>query len=365
MHSKSAQAISYMFIFAVFISCATPAVIVQPPVASTPEEQRQLQRPPLIEIAVNLVRQNPPWLNNYFYLDENREIVVKSEPFMLTGFGGENGAFEAIYHMEHFLSLDFDSFMGGFFIPFTVISIDTEDSPPGDTQQDVMFWRPERDASGILLGLDNDHFENWESYFDFFDQYNARVTFFIQGEYNSFGNRALERRHDVGYHSLNHLDLRRLSRRDFAEETVSRVQEFRDAGVPLTAFAYPFGFSEPWMQEELLNTYRITRAYGVTIRIYNSETIREGFISSTAIDNTVIRNDDDFYRLINTMLRTVKFIGGDLVLSLASHVISDAAWGIRPDRLEYLFQLANDLQLNFYLYCDFFDSGAGNENSDS
>ena len=351
---KSIQAISYVFILAAFASCATPAAVVQPPVASTPVEQRQLPSPSLIETAVNLVRQSPAWLNIYFYLDENREIVVKSEPFNLAGLGGETGTFEAIYHMEHFLSLDFESFMGGFFVPFTVVSINAEESLLANIRQDVLFWRPERDASGILLSLDDDHYENWESYFDFFDEYNARVTFFLQGEYDAFSNRALERGHDVGYHSLNHLDLRRLSRVDFIEETASRVQEFRDAGVPLTAFAYPFGFTEPWMHSELLNTYRVTRAYGVTIRIYDSDTIREGFISSTAIDNTVIRNDDDFYRLINTMLRTVKFIGGDLVLSLASHVISDAAWGIRPDRLEYLFQLANDLQLNFYVYSDFF-----------
>ena len=349
MKKKGIQATGYVFILAVFVSCVTPAAMVQPHV-----EQVQLQRPSLMEIAVNLVRQNPPWLNKYFYIDENREIVVKAEPFTLTGFEGETGTFEAIYHMEHFLDLDFESFMGGFFVPFTVLSIGTEDSRPEDLRQDVLFWRPEKDASGILLGLDDDHFENWESYFDFFDQHNARVTFFIQGEYDTFSNRALERGHDVGYHSLNHLDLRRLSREDFAEETVSRVQEFRDAGVPLAAFAYPFGFSEPWMHGELLNTYRITRAYGVTVRIYDSNTIREGFISSTAIDNTVIRNDDDFMRLINIMLRTVKFVGGDLILSLASHVISDAAWGIRPDRLQYLFRTANDLQLNFYTYNDFF-----------
>ena len=294
-----------------------------------------------MESALHRVRQNSAGIKKYSFIDENKEIFVKAN---LTE---ENEQFEVIYDMRHLRQVP-----EGFFVPFAVESLKT-----GEARQDTFLWKPQKDASGILLAFDDDYKEVWERNFGLFDHYGARATFFVQGKYCSFCKTALERGHDVGYHSLNHLNLRKVTRRVFNRETVSQVDAFRNAGVPLNSFAYPFGLFDPWMHKALLNSYAILRGYGVTFQLYDSAAIRKGFISSKAIDTVLFRKDEDFEAAIDIVLRTAKFIGGDTVLPLTTHDISDTAdWGIKPHRLRYLLQSAVDLRLNFYRYRDFFES---------
>jgi hypothetical protein len=85
--------------------------------------------------------------------------------------------------------------------------------------------------------------------------------------------------------------------------------------------------------------------------LYDKAQISGGYTSSKALDNLLFKTDEDFSATTKIMLRAVKFIGGDLVLPLTTHDISDTAtWGIKPQRLQYLLQTANDLQLIFYTY---------------
>ena len=325
--------IGYAFILGIFISCASrPAMVMAPP----PETA--------MESVIYRIQENPPEIDRYFILDETGDIVVKAEL-------SETEHFEVVYHMKN---SSFDKsitpgIIDGYWIPFTVKSLDT-----GEVRQNHFFWSPREDDSGLLLTFDDDFFETWERNFDLFDQYGAAVTFFVQGEYDPFCIAALERGHDVGYHTINHLNLPKVSSEVFNEETSSQTEIFRNAGVPLTSFAYPFGLSEPWMHEELLKTYKILRGYGVTFRLYDRAQIRDGYIISKALDNILFKQDEGFEAIVDLMFRTVKFLGRDLILPLTSHEISDSAdWGIKPRRLEYLLQSANDLQLNFYRFKDF------------
>jgi hypothetical protein len=170
----------------------------------------------------------------------------------------------------------------------------------------------------------------------------------------AFSHDALSRGHDVGYHSMNHLDLRRASSETINQETIEPLETFWKNGIPVLSFAYPFGFSETWIHEILLQYYGILRGYGTTYRLYTEEQIRAGYIISRAIDNTVIQGNENFQRSILLMLRTVKFLSDGRILPLTTHVISDtAAYGISPSRLEFLFKTAQDLQLKFYRYSDF------------
>jgi hypothetical protein len=57
--------------------------------------------------------------------------------------------------------------------------------------------------------------------------------------------------------------------------------------------------------------------------------------------------------MIISMFRTLKFIGGDRILPITTHDISDNAdWGIKPRRLEFLLENARALKLKFYRYGD-------------
>jgi len=311
-------------------------VVVSPPVSlpALPQEETRLP----LELAVERVKRNGTDIEKYFILGEAGRILVRANL--------RQGAmdFEVAYDLENAEVLSDSAYRVGFVIR----------EKESETQiEDTLIWRPGLGRAGLLLALDDDYVETWEHYFDFFDEYGARITFFIQGEYIPFSAKALSRGHDVGYHTLNHLDLRRVSPEVFTREAVEAAESFRKQGVPLSSFAYPYGFSEPWMHDVLLRSYSVLRGYGTTFRIYREDEIRSGYIISRAIDNTVIQGDETFDRLISLMLRTVKFLDDGRVLPLTTHDISDASWAITRRRLEFLLKTTADLHLKFYLYSDF------------
>lgn len=308
-----------------------------------------LQKLSPIERIVLRVKQNSPEISKQVVLEQDSSLTVKANLTEDLDHPGEIEDFEVIYDLKHAVPLDPPGKSPGFWVSFSVKSLET-----GDLRQDRLQWVIQEDAGGILLAFDDDYQEVWESNFERFDRYGAKVTFFVKGKPDSFCRRALNHGHDLGYHTLNHLNLLQVSPEVFLQETLSPLEDFRRAGIPLHAFAYPFGFSEPWMHEELCRFFKIQRGYGVRFRVYDRESIGEGYISSTAIDNILYKQDEDFELRIQTMLRTVKFIGPGRILPLTTHTISDTAdWGIKPRRLDYLLQTAKDLKLHFYRYQDF------------
>jgi len=296
------------------------------------------------ERALEKVKQNGKDIDRYFVTDNEGRIAVKA------GLRDAGRDFEIVYDLENAREIGNSVYEVGF---------SCLDKESGMLLKDVFVWNPSADASGLLLAFDDDYTDAWERYFDLFDAYNAKVTFFIIGKpdvkkTNSFCAKALKRGHDIGYHGLSHTDLRKISEIEFVPETAEPAKSFGDAGIFLSSFAYPYGFYEPWMHDALLRFFGVLRGYGVAFCPYNEAEIKRGYISSRAIDNTVIPSDADFYRTINTMLRTVKFIDKNMVLPLTTHDISAAAhWGISPGRLEYLLKTANGLGLAFYRYRDF------------
>jgi hypothetical protein len=256
---------------------------------------------------------------------------------------------------------------GSLLIALGVLSCASRPAPspeefPGSREREAPDFPPE-DARGVppieevdpglLLAFDDDYADIWEQYLDLFDRYRARVTFFVLGDYAPFCTVAENRGHEIGYHTKNHLNLLKVSRQVFLEETFDEVESFRRRGVPLKAFAYPYGFSEPWMHEVLWKNFSILRGFGVTFRVYNAAAIKAGYISSKSIDNNQYKSNAEFEADINAMFASIKLSGG--VLPLTTHTIAaEAVWGISPDRLEYLLKTAVEMGLKFYRYGDFF-----------
>ena len=312
------------------------------PVAVKPRAGGRFRRPPVIspiEQTLELVKQNGNNLEKYFLLNEDDQIAVRAR------VSGDAGDYEVFYDLEGAEALPGASYK----VHFTI-----REANSGTSREDTLIWAPRTTSSGLLLSFDDDYTDSWESCFDLFESYGAKVTFFIQGKPAPFGAAAISRGHDVGYHSLNHLDLRKTSETAFIRQTLEPAESFSQAGIPLSSFAYPFGFSEPWMHEILLQSFGVLRGYGVTYRLYKKDEINSAYIISRAIDRAVIPEDGDFERDITLMLRTVKFLEGALILPLTTHEISDTAvWGISKRRLEYLLKTAADLSLVFYRYRDF------------
>ncbi|MDR2798388.1 MAG: polysaccharide deacetylase family protein [Treponema sp.] len=308
------------------------------------------EKPSVLEAVVQRVKQYTPEIKKYIF-QEGDTILVKSDigpedlPEVDALDHPPDTRFEVVYDLQHAQQLD----DARFWVDFSV-----QEQSTGSVQQDRLLWHIQEDAAGLLLAFDDNYQDAWERNLEVFDQYGAKVTFFIQGDLCPFCFTALSKGHDVGYHTQHHLNLTQVSRETFFVETLAALDIFRNAGIPLRSFAYPYGLSEPWMHEELSQSFKILRGYGVTFRVYDEETIRKGYISSKALDNILYKQDADFEAVITIMLRTLKFIGGEQILPLTTHDISDTAdWGIKPHRLKYMLQTAKDLHLRFYRYQDF------------
>ncbi|MDR0401159.1 MAG: polysaccharide deacetylase family protein [Treponema sp.] len=330
----------------VLASCTSrPAALQVSPVPEHPSPPaavpRPVESPPPVEThrAVEelaaLVREDSPEIKKYFFQDDDAAIRVRAdwESFRIT------------YDLENarpspggaYWEVDFSIREGG-----------------REYVRDTLRWTPSPGEAGVLLALDDDYQSQWRRHFDLFDRYGARVTFFVTGGFSPFCREALDRGHDIGCHTLNHLNLLNVSRDLFFEETVAAAESFRREGIPLRAFAYPYGFSEPWMREALASTFSVQRGFGVRYRLYSRESVRAGYIGSISVDNTVYKSDAEFEAALAMMLRAAKFIGGDSIVPLTTHSIEeDADWGISPRRLEFLLKTIGELKMRYYLYGDF------------
>ncbi|MDR0497854.1 MAG: polysaccharide deacetylase family protein, partial [Treponema sp.] len=244
----------------------------------------------------------------------------------------------------------------GFRIPFLL-----ENLTDRNFVYDELIWNPSEDSAGLLLSVDDDFWYTWRQYFDMFDVYGAKLTFFVQGAPDSldknmslteFCREAVKRGHDIGFHTTNHLNLPKVSRDTFNTETIYGAHVFRGAGISFSAFAFPYGLSEPWMRETLSPVFRITRGYGTNIRFYNSQTAKSGYIVSIAIDNIIYPDDQKFESVVFFLLFAAKFTGNSFI-PLTTHDFSDTVqWGIKPGRMDYLLRTAQRLKLKFYTYAD-------------
>jgi len=308
--------------------------------ASRPPAERAETLPPQIAVEQMLrrVQRNGSDIEKHFTLDDDGRVTVGAS------LRGDADDYDVMYDLENAEAVGDSAYTVRFVV---------QARKSGARLEDTLIWRPRADKAGLLLSFDDDYAASWERHFGLFDQYGAKVTFFVIGTPGPFPARAIRRGHDVGYHSLGHIDLRQLSPAAFAAQTVEPLDSFRRAGIPLPSFAFPFGFSEPWMHEALSPSFGVLRGYGTTFRLYRESEIPSAFIVSRSIDNTVIPGEDHFDRDITLMLRTVKFLDGGWVLPLTTHDISDAAWGISARRLEFLLKTAAELGLVFYRYSDF------------
>lgn len=200
----------------------------------------------------------------------------------------------------------------------------------------------------ILLSFDDYNAENWEDYFDLFDEYNVKVTFFVNAwEPTDFCYNAVERGHEIGCHTPSHADLKTVSREDFYEQAIEPVKTFGEKGIELTSFAYPYGSYDEWMNEELLQYYHtVCGAWYYDVK--SKEDIQSCFIERYPLDNAYFETDEQFQETITALLDEFCKEGPGAVAAMYSHAIATGgAWCISPERLEFLFQEAQKRDIKF------------------
>jgi peptidoglycan/xylan/chitin deacetylase (PgdA/CDA1 family) len=327
-------------LFVVLVSCTTRGPPVTAPVIPAPRKEIPLPaalpepRPvSRIDEVVEAVKANSPEIIKSVTADSVEDITVE----------GELKGYRVVYDLRNAAPRDDRHFL---------VAFSVEDPWGNERREDSFLWKAEADDAGILLSLDDNYFEGWKAYFDLFDRYGAKITFFVQGDFCLFWQEALGRGHDIGYHTKNHLNLTKVSPEVFRAETLAGLDEVRSMGIPLYAFAYPYGLSEPWMVEALSPAFGLQRGYGVRFQVYQKEAIH-GYIASKALDNILFKEDRAFEQDLFFMLFITKFLGKDHIVSLTTHDISDTAlWGIKPARLEYLLRITKEFNLKFYRFSD-------------
>ena len=213
---------------------------------------------------------------------------------------------------------------------------------------------------GVVLTFDDSFYEinpnTWTRHFDLFDRYGAKVTFFVNGRtVTGFMHNAQNRGHEIGFHTVTHPRLSQVSREQFFIETISPIAIYKEAGIELNTFAYPFGIYREWMHDELLNHYKILRGYterySDDFRLYTKDEMKTGFIDSISIDNVYYSSETYFRNTVDKMLNSAK--NEEKIVVITSHGINNARWGITAERLEYVLQKIQEYGLLFYRFKDF------------
>jgi hypothetical protein len=121
---------------------------------------------PLDEL-VRRVKNNDPELVKYFAQDEEGTITVKAEA----------GDCEILYDLSNARPAAPSLWE----IDFSVYQAEL-----GEIRRDTLLWKVPHDDSGILLSLDDSYEDQWRRYFDLFDRYEVKLTFFVIGGFSPF-----------------------------------------------------------------------------------------------------------------------------------------------------------------------------------
>lgn len=203
----------------------------------------------------------------------------------------------------------------------------------------LFMWKQRRQRV-LLVAFDDYNEYSWRDAFDLFDQYDVQVTFFLNAtEPTDFCKEAIARGHEIGYHTATHKDLKEVSKEEFYEEAIAPIEIFKEKGIELTSFAYPYGSYEEWMNEELLKHYKSVRG-AYHFGVYFKADVDGGFVESQSIDNVHFESDEDFRKKIEEWLDMFCQCHEGTAASVYSHAISGGDWCVSEDRLAILFEEA-------------------------
>ncbi|MCQ2596889.1 MAG: polysaccharide deacetylase family protein [Treponema sp.] len=218
--------------------------------------------------------------------------------------------------------------------------------------------------AGILLSFDDCYLDSWKNSIPLFKNNNKKATFFIYGSCNTISSTCLylqDNGFEVGYHTLGHKNLMdKDSATILDEQCINPLYDFHKKYIYMYSFAFPNGLYVPYQITELLKYFRILRLFNNKVNLYSFDQIcNERVIVSQSIDKNKFSSDDDFRKKLFYRFCIAKIT--NKIYPCTSHeIVSDIQqtsnnYSISEDRLEYMFCLMDDLQLNSYKYSDFYD----------
>ena len=214
----------------------------------------------------------------------------------------------------------------------------------------VHLREQERKQSSIVLAFDDYSPDNWEQYFDLFDEYDAKVTFFVNAAYpTEFCEAARKRGHEIGCHTTGHANLTELTEEEIYEQAIAPIAVFREAGYEFTTFAYPYGAYTDELNELLLQHYNVVRG-AFKCEPHVKDYMKRGFVESMSLDNANYESREQYEARILEILTVMSEAEEGAVVPVYSHAIGDGDWCVTEENLEFLLQKAKEMDLKFYTF---------------
>lgn len=203
---------------------------------------------------------------------------------------------------------------------------------------------------GILLAFDDYNAESWERYFDFFDKYDVKVTFFVNAsEPTDFCYKAIERGHEIAFHTINHVRLTEVSEEEVYAQAIAPIETFRQKGIELTTFAYPYGAYTEELNELLLQHYKVVRG-AYYYRLTGKDIMRHGFVEAYPIDNGYFDSQESYEKAITDILEELHDNKAGVACVYSHAIDPGGAWCVSEEKLEFLITKAKELGLEFYTF---------------
>ena len=208
----------------------------------------------------------------------------------------------------------------------------------------------ERNQSGIVLAFDDYMPENGEQYFDLFDEYDAKVTFFVNAiSPTEFCEDARARGHEIGFHTTGHANLTELTEEEVYEQAIAPIEAFREAGFEFTTFAYPYGAYTDELNQLLLQHYNVVRG-AFKCEPHVKDYMKRGFVESMSLDNANFESREQYEARIVEILTVMSEAEEGAVVPVYSHAIGDGEWCVTEENLEFLLKKAKEMGLKFYTF---------------
>ena len=155
--------------------------------------------------------------------------------------------------------------------------------------------------------------------------------------------------HEIAFHTIGHVRLTEVSEEEVYAQAIAPIETFRQKGIELTTFAYPYGSYTEELNDLLLQHYKVVRG-AYYYRLTSKETMRHGFVEAYPIDNGYFDTQEDYERVITDILENLHANKAG-VACVYSHAISPGGeWCVSEEKLEFLITKAKELGLEFYTF---------------
>lgn len=213
-----------------------------------------------------------------------------------------------------------------------------------------------------MLSFDDQHVDNWHSYRDLFDKYNARLIFYVTRPEDLNKNEIQKLKdlsndgHIIGSHGMKHRHINEFESAGdyYNDEVLPAIEFFNEHGIEINTYAYPFGKGS-YATDSLLNSKGITTRHSdwnwehkiisKTGRFYVQEPDKKNNLIALGIDeNYRVGRLDIIYGL-----KKVQKEGSTLVLHAHKISKSPGKYKLNPGKLEFLLKQCEKRGVDFYL----------------